>query len=398
MQKTLLGMCLLAVSSTQVWGGDAALYQKLQDVSVTVKAGGSEGSGVIITREVPVGDTKEKINFVWTAAHVVARLRSVRNTIEGGMPKKIVEFKDAQIVKELVENGRRVGEIKMDAKVVKYSDADSGEDLALLLVRKRNFVDQNISFYPHDTPIPVGTELYHVGSLLGQVGSNSMTRGIMSKVGRVLELGTGDGVVFDQTSAPAFPGSSGGGIFLTEASAENAGRYAGMLVRGAGETFNLIVPIRRMRKWARTQNILWAVDETLTVPSYETILKMPSEHKGSDKSTPPSSNKDSKRFPVLLPPTTEEKKWQSKPILLEERSSESKKVSTKDSKPFPDMFENWSQTPPTKPTQHLPPISINISGSYHICPVWETSNISNDSYHDLLRTKNAQHHSELLYK
>ena len=72
---------------------------------------------------------------------------------------------------------------------------------------------KNILFYPSNDPIPVGTELYHVGSLLGQVGSNSMTRGIMSKVGRVLELGTGDGVVFDQTSAPAFPGSSGGGIF-----------------------------------------------------------------------------------------------------------------------------------------------------------------------------------------
>ena len=303
MQKTLLGMCLLAVSATQAWGGDAALYQKLQDVSVTVKAGASEGSGVIITREVPVGDTIEKINFVWTAAHVVARLRSVRNTIQDGMPKKVVEFKDAQIVKELVEKGRRVGEIKMDAKVVKYSDADTGEDLALLLVRKRNFVDQNILFYPDDTPVPVGTELYHVGSLLGQVGSNSMTRGIMSKVGRVLELGTGDGVVFDQTSAPAFPGSSGGGIFLTESSGDYSGRYTGMLVRGAGETFNLIVPVRRMRKWAQKQNVLWALDETLTVPSYETILKMPSEHKGAEKGISTPTSEDSKQFPILLPTT-----------------------------------------------------------------------------------------------
>ena len=131
----------------QAFGGDAALYQKLQDVSVTVKAGRNEGSGVIITREVSVGDAKEKINFVWTAAHVVASLRSVRNTIEGGIPKKIVEFKDAQIVKELVEKGRRVGEIKMDAKVIKYSDADSGEDLALLLVRKKKFCRSKIYYF-----------------------------------------------------------------------------------------------------------------------------------------------------------------------------------------------------------------------------------------------------------
>ena len=300
MQKLFLAVLLMAISCATSFGGDAALYQKLQDVSVTVKAAGGEGSGVIITREVPTGNATEKINFVWTAAHVVSRLRSVRTTIEGGVPKKIVEFKDAQIVKELVENGRRVGEIKMDAKVIKYSDADSGDDLALLLVRKRNFVDQNILFYSSSNPVPVGTELYHVGSLLGQVGSNSMTRGIMSKVGRVLELGTGDGVVFDQTSAPAFPGSSGGGIFLTESSGDNSGRYVGMLVRGAGETFNLIVPIRRMRTWSQEQDILWALDETLPVPPYATIIKMPIEHKPSESKTAPTT--DSKQFPILLPP------------------------------------------------------------------------------------------------
>jgi len=38
-----------------------------------------------------------------------------------------------------------------------------------------------------DEIVPIGTELFHVGSLLGQVGSNSMTRGIMSKVGRQIK-------------------------------------------------------------------------------------------------------------------------------------------------------------------------------------------------------------------
>ncbi|HAT67623.1 MAG TPA: hypothetical protein DCS66_24005, partial [Flavobacteriaceae bacterium] len=64
------------------------------------------------------------------------------------------------------------------------------------------------------------TELYHVGSLLGQTGSNSMTRGIVSQVGRVLNLGSGDGTVFDQTTVTAFPGSSGGGVFLSERSGD----------------------------------------------------------------------------------------------------------------------------------------------------------------------------------
>ena len=113
-------------------------------------------------------------------------------------------------------------------------------------------------------------------------------------------MGTGDGVVFDQTSAPAFPGSSGGGIFLTESSGDNSGRYTGMLVRGAGETFNLIVPVRRMRKWATSQNILWALDETLEVPSYDDIVQIPVENKPSEYKTSPTA--DSKQFPVLLPP------------------------------------------------------------------------------------------------
>ena len=81
-----------------------------------------------------------------------------------------------------------------------------------------------------------------------------MTRGIVSQVGRVLSLGTGDGTVFDQTTVTAFPGSSGGGVFLSERSGDKAGQYMGMLVRGAGETFNLIVPVRRMRSWAAKQD------------------------------------------------------------------------------------------------------------------------------------------------
>ena len=250
MKKALLSLIIVLFTTHNVFSDE--LYQKLQEISVTVKAGMSEGSGVIITREVRVSPNKtEQINFVWTAGHVIDNLRSVRNVINNGQPMKVVEFRDVYIVKELVENGRRVGELKMDAKVLKYSDANDGEDLALLMVRKRSFIANNSEFYDgKGVPVPIGTELYHVGSLLGQTGSNSMTRGIVSQVGRVLNLGTGDGTVFDQTTVTAFPGSSGGGVFLSERSGDKAGQYMGMLVRGAGETFNLVVPIRRMR--ART--------------------------------------------------------------------------------------------------------------------------------------------------
>ena len=266
--------------------------QHLQDVSVTIKSGFAEGSGVLITRELTAKDNEKiKVNFVVTCAHVIDNLRSTRQVIENGIPKTIVEFKDAQIVKELVENGRKVGELKMDAKVIMYSDAEEGEDLALLMVRKRGFVDANTEFYLEGQPVDIGTDLFHVGSLLGQSGANSMTAGIMSQVGRVLNLGSGGGTVFDQTTVTAFPGSSGGGVFLTN------GKYVGMLVRGAGETFNLIVPVRRMQSWVAARGAGWVLDPKSKMPTLEEIKKIDVEN---DSGPSKAESKDAKSFPYLI--------------------------------------------------------------------------------------------------
>ena len=301
MIKKSLMLILLFASTAVGQAQNKALYQHLQDVSVTVKSFAGEGSGVIVTREITnANGKKEKVNFVWTAAHVVDGLRSVRVVIKDGKPTTVVEFKDAQIVKELVENGRRVGEIKMEAKVIKYSDADNGEDLALLMVRKKGFIDKTTTFHMADESVAIGTELYHVGSLLGPVGSNSMTRGILSQIGRVLDLGTGDGVVFDQTSCPGFPGSSGGGVFLSERTKGHEGHYVGMLVRGAGETFNLIVPVRRMRKYAKSNGVLWALDQNAPTPTYEDLLKLPVEGTIDSKGKGGKSSSGSPQFPFLF--------------------------------------------------------------------------------------------------
>jgi len=312
MKKLILSsVFLFLIFSAPLLGNDKQLYQHLQDVSVTVKSGVGEGSGVIVTRTIPLTQIQPpalgkpltvKVNFVWTAAHVVDGLRSVRTIIKDGQSIKVVEFKDAQIVQELVEDGRRVGEMKMEAKVIKYSDSENGEDLALLMIRKKGFIDKSVTFFKAEgKPVPIGTELYHVGSLLGQTGSNSMTRGICSQVGRVLDLGAGAGVVFDQTTVTAFPGSSGGGVFLSERSGENAGQYVGMLVRGAGETFNLIVPVRRMRDYARREGILWAIDHDVQAPTLEEITELKIEGGTSKKQSGKSIlTKDSVKFPTLI--------------------------------------------------------------------------------------------------
>lgn len=251
----------------------SALSKHLQDISVTIHSDRSQGSGVIITREVD----GEKVNFVWTAGHVVSGLRSVRKVIDPstGTERQVVEFKDASIVKELIEDGRRVGELKMDAKVIRYSDADNGQDLALLEIRKKDFVQATSKFYLDSEIVPIGTKLFHVGSLLGQTGANSMTTGIVSQVGRIL-----NDKIYDQTTVTAFPGSSGGGVFLADDHPEHAGEYMGMLVRGAGETFNLVVPIRRMINWAREAKVEWALNPEIAVPNGKERAKMPIEDIG----------------------------------------------------------------------------------------------------------------------
>jgi hypothetical protein len=266
-------LCITSIATAESEDMDK-FFQQLQDASVTIKSGRSEGSGTIVTRTTTVDEESDEeviVNFVWTAGHVIDDLRRVRTIINPkGDEKKLVEFDDAHIVKELNESGRRVGELKMDAKVIKYSDADNNEDLALLMVIKRDFVEASSEFYLNEDIIRVGTRLYHCGSLLGQMGANSMTDGMMSQIGRVYR-----GKIYDQTTVSAFPGSSGGGVFVCGDGGKP--EYVGMVVRGSGETFNLMVPVRRLVKWAKDNNLEWAIDPDIEMPTLKEIKEIPVE-------------------------------------------------------------------------------------------------------------------------
>ena len=276
MKKVFLSIFAVVFLSSDCFSEDVSKY--LQDISVTVKAksgfSSSEGSGVIFTRDIKFNGGSKKVNFVLTAAHVIDGLRSTRSIVDPtGSIKKIVEFQDAEIVKKLVENGRTVGQLSVDAKVLKYSDAKEGEDIAILMIRKVGFVDVSGKVFTDKdgVGVPIGKQLYHVGSLLGEMGSNSMTTGIMSQIGRTVSINNGPKTIFDQTTVTAFPGSSGGGVYLLD------GQYIGMLVRGSGETFNLIVPMRRMVSWATQEKVMWVLNSSIEAPSFEEIEKMPTE-------------------------------------------------------------------------------------------------------------------------
>jgi len=245
------------------------------NASVTVKSSKSTGSGVIFTRK--VGDVTR--NFVWTAAHVIDAAR--RENEVGG--KTIVTFKDVLVIKRLVQDGRQVGETRLTARVIKYS---ASEDLALLLIRKKNWTKASVTFHLKELP-KIGSELYHVGSLLGIRGAGSITKGILSQHGRII-----DEKLFDQTTVTAFPGSSGGGVFL-----KMGGACIGLILRGSGETFNFIVPVRRMHCWAKEAGIEWAIDATKPMPKTSDLFD--TKHVDCTDYTK-IENAELKKFPYLI--------------------------------------------------------------------------------------------------
>ena len=296
--KTLASLIIGLSLVTSALGAEKkqTTAEHLQNVSVTIRSEGQfsagEGSGVIFTRKDKDG---KLVNLVWTAAHVIDNLRKTRTTLVDGKPKTIVEFKDPMVVKEIRQNGRTVGRLQMDAEVLKYSDATDGHDLALLRVRKLNFVTDTVTFYLDKEIPPLGEDLLHVGSLLGQMGANSMTDGIYSQHGRLIK--SLNKFVFDQTTCTAFPGSSGGGVYL-----KKDAKYVGMLVRGAGEGFNLIVPVRRMIDYCEKHKIMWALDRNVEMPSEEELKNMPIENSPKEKKEALDLEKEAakKQFPFRL--------------------------------------------------------------------------------------------------
>jgi len=280
MVKSKISFLLLFIFFVSPVFGELSVAERLQEVSVTLNTGQSEGSGCIVKR----GD----YNYVLTAGHVVANLRKTRSVIDvlSGNEKKVIEFDSAKIIQVSYEEGRKVGQVEMLADIICYSDSDNGEDLAVLKVLKKNFINSSTNFYIEDTIPSVGTDLYHVGSLLGQGGSNSCTTGIISQTGRIHE-----GKLYDQTSCTAFPGSSGGGVFLRD------GRYVGAILRGTGEGFNLMVPIRRVKKWLTKMNLLFIIDPSVPIPTDEELKKVPIEDAGRSF---PKTNSEQKHIPFLI--------------------------------------------------------------------------------------------------
>lgn len=225
--------------------------EHLKAVAVTVQANGGTGSGIVIVR----GD----VVYVLTAGHVVDGNKKVIK--EEGKPTK-VEWEDVVVYQKDVTEGRVVGQVSYDAEVIRYSDAEHGEDLAVLKIRKPKAFATGMKFYLGKQIPPVGTELYHVGSPHGDIGANCIIPGFVSQHGRILYH-----KIFDILTCNAHPGSSGGAVTLKD------GRYMGMVLRGSNGGFILIAPIRRIKDWTDRVGMEFLLDSTKPVPTDKDLKK-----------------------------------------------------------------------------------------------------------------------------
>lgn len=239
------------------------MIERLQNLSVQVVSEGASGSGVIFHRDIPIkGENKTKrVYFVWTNAHVVAGSRHILEKENGD---KTIHFNYPRIKRCIFENGIITGCKYYKTKIIAYSDYTTGHDLAILMILDEDFkCEESVEFDYKDIP-KAGQYIWHIGSFLGDAGSGSFSDGCISQIGRILMNNPFIGTFFDQVSCTAFPGSSGGGVFRGDG--ENKGKCIGLLSRQRAETFNYIIPARRMFLFCEDNHLMWTIDKNSTMP------------------------------------------------------------------------------------------------------------------------------------
>lgn len=122
-----------------------------------------------------------------------------------------------------------------DAKNAKVFVIDRTNDICLLKV-EGDFPGQEIKLYKN--VIPIGTEVYHVGTLLGYL-DYSVLSGIISHNSRGM---FGEKI---QVDIKATFGSSGGGIFT-----KDKGEYVGMVSeKSKSSDATIIISVKKIQRW-----------------------------------------------------------------------------------------------------------------------------------------------------
>jgi len=145
---------------------------------------------------------------------------------EGEVVSKKVEVRTDVTVQQFLYNGAsKVGGSSYKAKIIAYSDAQTGHDLAIL-----QLVSKNIPQTLEASVLPISLETERGDPVV--IVANpamldaSLSNGIIASVSREKESVTGEKTRILQTNAGAFFGSSGGAL-LTD-----TGYYIGTVVGG----------------------------------------------------------------------------------------------------------------------------------------------------------------------
>ena len=235
----------------------------LMDCSVSVIAGTGQGSGIVFTKQ----QEDEEYTFVLTAAHNLTVLRSETDVITpDGIPRKLVKFENPDVVNVLFVDHKRVGEMRVKGKIIRYSPPGiAGDDLALLHLPVQKFTKSSARLH---LGVPkIGSNLFHIGSLGGLAGAESLTSGILSQHGR--QVGRN---IFDQTTAPILFGSSGGLMSL-----QSKGQVVGVVAKMSHPVYNFIIPARRIIEWSKRTRVDWLFDDKQKMPTLNEVYNFPVE-------------------------------------------------------------------------------------------------------------------------
>jgi len=178
------------------------LVARVERSVVSVQSGRSQGTGVVLSAE----------GEVLTNAHVIEGARLVTVTIPG-------------------ENQSRRADVVA---------ADADADLALLEIRGAEGLPP--AALGKSSELRVGDDVVAIGNALGLRGDPSVTRGIVSGLGRSIESLTG----LIQTDAAINPGNSGGP--LVNAGGEVVG--INTAVRGGAQNVGFAIPVDTARAFA----------------------------------------------------------------------------------------------------------------------------------------------------
>lgn len=238
----VLACAISALVLPAAW--EVAVSKSSPDVSALVSASvivGSQdgyGSGVVFKNGRHV--------FVWTDAHVVS-----------GNRVSATEFAPAWVAQDKFHPRRAI--------IIRYSER---HDIALMRLEASDWPDGSVVFARNNDEPKPGEAIWHVGSMGGPPGINSVSDGVFSCANRLRLFGAPNdsGIIYDQVSLNSCQrGSSGGGVFR-KSTLECLGLVTEYLGPGFSWGAMCMTPTRRLRQMAKQSDCLWAVTRDVAVP------------------------------------------------------------------------------------------------------------------------------------